>query len=103
MNQLIARPTKNIKQPTRVVVCELGIKDPVRAIVGQSLNSSHHVWIATVNFDDLPPNEGCVWINDNGRNRGLKDELERLGVIKFNDRFASAKSVGYVFECKVLI
>lgn len=102
MTDIIIQPTKYIKQPTRAVICKLGF-DPVTAIVGQSLNSDRHLWIATVNFEDLPPREGCVWVNDNGRNAGLKDELIRKGVIKFNDRFASAKSVGYIFECKIMI
>lgn len=102
LKPVIIAPTKFIKEPTRAVVCELG-EDPVAAIVGFKLTSDTPFWVATVNLIDLPPREGCVWINNNGRNRGLQEELIRHGVIKFNDRFAFSKGIGYIFECKIMI
>lgn len=98
---LITRPTQFFPREAQVIITEYNVNG-AKAIVGVDTETEVRLWTATVNLPDCPPNEGCVWIDNNGRNSGLMDELIRLGVIRFNDRFARAKT-GYVFECALML
>ena len=103
-NSLVARPTRFYKTPAVVTICEYAVNgvSGSKAIVGLDPQTGIRLWTATVNLIDLPPNPGCVWVNNNSTNKGLMDELIRLGVIAFNDRFARSKE-GYLFECRLLM
>lgn len=103
-NSIVTRPTRFHKTPAVVAICEYAVNrvSGSKAIVGLDPQTGIRLWTATVNLIDLAPNDGCVWVNNNGTNKGLMDELIRLGVISFNDRFTRSKE-GYLFECKLLM
>jgi hypothetical protein len=101
-DSLISRATK-FHKPALICIAEYAVNgvSGSKAIVGLDPKTDVRLWTATVNLIDCPPNPGCVWVDNNGLNKGLMDELIRLGVIAFNDRFTRIKT-GYVFECRLL-
>lgn len=103
-NKIITRPTRFCKTPAIVTVCEYAVNltDKTKAIVGLDPVSGVQLWNATVNLIGFPPSDGCVWIKEEARKKGLMSELIRLGVISFNSRFTRCKE-GYLFECRLLV
>lgn len=101
-NPIIIGATQFYPKPTKLVKAEFTCNGEA-ALVGLDLATDAQIWNATVNLLDCPPNDGCVWINNNGHNEGLMDELIKKQVIEFNNRFTRVKDGGYVFECRLLI
>jgi hypothetical protein len=100
-NPIIVPACRIRPRPARVKLVQY-VVNHAKGIVGLDLVSGAQLWNATINLLDLAPSEGCVWLDNNGQNKGLMDDLIRLGVIEFNDRFTRVKQ-GYVFECRLLV
>lgn len=100
-NPIIIPPTQFFAKPAKLIKAEYTCNGAT-ALVGIDLATDAKMWCATANFIDLPPNEGCVWIDNEGVNEGLLDELIRKQVIEFNNRFTGTNR-GYAFECKLMI
>jgi hypothetical protein len=100
-NPIIIPPTQFHARPARLIKTTYTCNG-ADALIGMDLAKDIVLWTATANFIDLPPEDGCVWIDNEGPNRGLMDALIRAHVIEFNDRFTGTNK-GYAFECKLMI